>query len=58
MENEINVKTKYWHKCQHCIQQHSTKKNKIKLFNKKKQKMKQKKVILSVNIEGVNPAQK
>ena len=25
IENEIEVKTKYWHKCQHCCRRHKTK---------------------------------
>ena len=35
MKNEIKIKSKYRHECQHCSRQQSTKKNKVKLLNRK-----------------------
>ena len=35
MENEINIKSKYRHECQHCSCQHSTKIKRLKFLNRK-----------------------
>ena len=35
IKNEIKVKSKYQHECQHCSCQHSTKMKKIKFLNRK-----------------------
>ena len=35
IKNEIKVKSKYRHECQHCSCQHSTKIRKIKFLNRK-----------------------
>ena len=35
IKNEIKVKPKYWHECQHCSHQHSTKIKKNKVIEQK-----------------------
>ena len=35
IKNEIKVKSKYRHECQHCSCQHNTKMKKLKFFNSK-----------------------
>ena len=32
IKNEIKVKSKYWHECQHCSHQHSKKKFRKQIF--------------------------